>query len=661
MTLYRQLLLCTVLILSSLGSAMWMGELKRSHDYLVSQMATQTQESANFLGLALSTAQGDNEQAVKETMIDALFDSGAYQQITLKDLHGKVVVSRSNQEAILPVPGWFSTLVRLVAPEASAKVMRGWVQTGTVQVKGRLTEISTNLWLAGRDTAIWCALACVVVALLGGLLLRTVLNPLKKIEEQAIALCDRQMVVQQELPRTRELRRVVEAMNTMTERIGRIFAEHAAVASQLKQQVYRDPLTGLGNRYYLESQLKGRSVDPLNQLFGTFFIIQLPNLKALNEQFGYREGDRVLQDLANRLQEGCRRFSDAILARLGGGDVALFLPGVDGASAQVFLEEVLAPASGDGQPYSEASFDLAAPVCGGVFFEQLPPLGDLLKAADMALTQAKSGGGNRRQLLPLTAGSESSLHGRMYWQERVRNLIAEKNIVFYIQSTVQKSDLVEKLGHEVYARVEESPGMHTSLATYIAVAEQFGLTADLERMIFEKLLQPAMLNQLPQRITLNISPSSLLDEAFFAWLCQKLAQCGRDGRILNIEFPETHLCHYGERLKTFANVLKKEGHGVGIDHFGQGLINFGYLQWLMPDYVKIDRAIVDELQGRDQDVRFFIDSLCAVAHSIGVKVVIKNVETEKQLHLLSLVNVDAVQGKAIQPPILLANEKSAQG
>ncbi|MGD9948137.1 MAG: EAL domain-containing protein [Desulfobulbus sp.] len=661
MTLYRQLLLSTFLILFCLCSALWLGELKRTRDYLAQQMETQTRESANFLGLTLSSVQGGSELAVMEAMIDALYDSGSYRRIELSDLNGKVLVSRRNEEALLPVPAWFGDMVALSVPEASARVMRGWLQTGTVLVESRPEDAYQNLWLAARNTALWCCLTWLVFAVLGGIVLRSILHPLKRIEEQAMALCRRQLDIQHDIPRTRELRRVVVAMNMLAERLGQIFTEQAAIADKLKQQVYQDPLTGLGNRRYLELQINARLADTGNQFFGTFLIVQLQQLKELNEQYGYPQGDRALQDLAIHLQDGCRHFSGTVLARLGGGDVALFLPGVDAQRAQSFCEELLPLVFREGQRLSPVPASRCSLVCGGVFFEQTDSFHDLLAAADMALIQARSKGDNKIQLLPLSGDSGLSLPGRMHWKETLLNLISEKNIIFYAQPTVQKNNVAEQLGYEMYARVKDSSGDHFSLAMYLAVAEQFGLTAALEQMVLEKLLQKKLWQLFPQRIALNISPSSLQNEPFFSWICQKLAQCGREGIFFNIEFPESRLHAHGERIKQFADVVRKEGHGVGVDHFGQGLINFGYLQWLMPDYVKIDRAIADELLRQDQDVRFFIESLCAVAHSIGVKVVIKNVETEKQLLLLASLNVDAVQGNAIQSPVLLPNDVSEKG
>jgi len=86
---------------------------------------------------------------------------------------------------------------------------------------------------------------------------------------------------------------------------------------------------------------------------------------------------------------------------------------------------------------------------------------------------------------------------------------------------------------------------------------------------------------------------------------------------------------------------------MGLDHYGQSCGNLRHLQSLRPDYVKIDRAYTGELKDEDSDSRFFISSICSVAHSIDIAVIAEGVETDNQWQLLKELNVDAVQGYII--------------
>jgi EAL domain-containing protein (putative c-di-GMP-specific phosphodiesterase class I) len=96
--------------------------------------------------------------------------------------------------------------------------------------------------------------------------------------------------------------------------------------------------------------------------------------------------------------------------------------------------------------------------------------------------------------------------------------------------------------------------------------------------------------------------------------------------------------------------VKKLGHAVAFDHFGQSFANFGYLKSLQPKYVKIDKAFTDELKADDNDSSFFIGSLTGVAHSLDILVVAEGVETEEQARRLRALNVDGLQGYFVDRP-----------
>jgi EAL domain-containing protein (putative c-di-GMP-specific phosphodiesterase class I) len=103
-------------------------------------------------------------------------------------------------------------------------------------------------------------------------------------------------------------------------------------------------------------------------------------------------------------------------------------------------------------------------------------------------------------------------------------------------------------------------------------------------------------------------------------------------------------------MREFSTRVREVGHGIALDHFGSSFSNFGYLQSMRPDYVKIDRAFTNELGKEDSDSDFFISSLCSVAHSLDVEVMAEGVENAEQFELLKELDVDGVQGYYIDKP-----------
>lgn len=76
MTLFRQLLLYACLTLACLCAGLWLGELKRTRDFLVDQLTSHAQDTATALGLSLTTLTSGVDVPAMESMISALFDRG---------------------------------------------------------------------------------------------------------------------------------------------------------------------------------------------------------------------------------------------------------------------------------------------------------------------------------------------------------------------------------------------------------------------------------------------------------------------------------------------------------------------------------------------------------------------------------------------------------
>jgi len=648
MTLYRQLLLCTLITLIGLCAGLWVGDHKRTRDFLIEQLESHAQDTATSLGLSLSTLAEGTDIPAMEAMINALFDRGYYRLVQLRDVKGEVVIDRQADIAVEGVPAWFIRLTPLAAPRADALIMHGWQQTGSVVVESHPGYAYRTLWKSALAAALWFAATAAAVALLGGLGLRRLLRPLTEVEQQALALCDRRFQIQERLPRTRELRRVVLAMNRMTERVRALFDEQATIAETLRQHAYQDPLTGLGNRRFLEAQIKAKLEGRETVVKGVFLLFQIRELQAVNREQGYATGDRLIGDTATTLRRAFAELPEAIIARWGGGDLSLLPPNTDRSTANRLAETVLedlSPPAAD-QPSPQPG----AVVCGGVAYEGAASLSELLTMADTALNTARYRRDNK-PVIAAPAGDPGTIAaGKREWKPLIEEIIAHGAIVLYSQPTVSRTDRNRIVHHEILTRVIDAQGNHLSAGQFLPMAEQLGLMPALDRLILERVLALPLERLDPPRVTINLSPLSLTDSEFVAWLNRRLHQCAESGLSLQIEFPEFRAIRHLHLIKSFAEEIRPMGHALGIDHFGQGLTHFGYLKSLLPDYVKIDRAITNELHDAQSDSHFFVSALCTVAHSLDIRVVVEGVETEQQWQTVSALPVDAVQGFFIRRP-----------
>ena len=648
MTLFRQLLLYACLTLACLCAGLWLGELKRTRDFLVDQLTSHAQDTATALGLSLTTLTSGVDVPAMESMISALFDRGYYRQIQLRDVEGTLLIDRQAPISLAGVPAWFVRLVPLTAPRATSLVMDGWRQAGEVTVESHPGYAYRTLWTAARDQALGFALTALAVAVLGGLGLRSLLQPLRRVEEQALALCERRFHIQETIPRTRELRRVVLVMNRMTTRIREMFEEQSAVADTLLQRTYQDALTATGNRRYVEGQVKTRLEGKKGEVKGSFLLVQVGDLQTLNQKKGYQAGDLLIREIAAIIQQACHDLPEAVIGRLGGGDFALFLPNSGRQTSTRLAEAIL-----DGiDRHAAASLPGIAIIAGagGVFYERPATFSQLLARADCALGQALYNGNGSTVFLALPDADGATPVARGEWKALLEHVLARRAVVFHHQPTVSHADRERILYHEILTRVIDPDGRLLSVGLFVPMAERLGLMPALDRLIVERLLEAPLAALVPARVSVNLSPVSLADADFRRWLEPQLAAFQARGVRVNFEFPEFRTLRHSDLIRDFAATVKAHGHRIGIDHFGLGLIHFGYLKSLLPDYVKIDRAIVDELHGEQSDSYFYITSLCSVAHSLDIKVIVEGIENEEQWQTLAGIRLDAVQGFWIGRP-----------
>jgi len=147
-----------------------------------------------------------------------------------------------------------------------------------------------------------------------------------------------------------------------------------------------------------------------------------------------------------------------------------------------------------------------------------------------------------------------------------------------------------------------------------------------------------------------------LNDTFRRWVLAASESLPAKAPRINFEFSEFGAVQHLDLVKEFSAEVRKYGHYVGLDHYGQSFSHLGYLKSLRPDYVKIDRAYTTELKDSESDSRFFVGSLCSVAHSLDITVIAEGVETEQQWQILKELNLDGIQGYIIDKPKPLIEE-----
>lgn len=650
MTLYRQLIIFTLILFLVLFSGTWFAKLNSTRSFLTDQLESHAQDTATSLGLSISQYIQDIEQdmPIAESMINAVFDRGYYRSVKFVDTKQKVLIERTLNIKIENVPEWFIRMFPLKTPEASSNVMSGWIQAGTIYVKSHPGYAYKTLWEDTVSMTKWFIACGIFVLIAGAVGLRFLLKPLVLVERQADALCRKEYQLQERIPWTKELRRVVEAMNRMTNKVKEMFEEQVVHAEGLREHAYHDDLTGLGNRRYFASQITARLDRRDSAAKGVVLLIQIRELEKLNKERGLQAGDELLKRVASLIQEYTAGYANAVLARLTGGDFGIYLPDTPPFEAEDIasgLSNRLSQLVAEGITITDNVGHVGAST-----YEVSTTLGRLLSEADLALRTAIQTGPNAWNVHAIKGEAAKMPLGQQQWKISLEKALQKRSISLDAQPVVDTRDR-DKIRHlEIFSRIIQEDGKPLSAGVFLPFAEQLKLVSTLDRLVLEQTrdLDPKRLGV--DRVAVNVSPASLREDDFRQWVKSFLKDLPADAPRIIFEFTEFGAVHNLDLVKEFRAYVHDQGHSMGLDHYGQSFSHLGYLQSLRPDYVKIDRAYTGELKDKESDSRFYIGSLCSVAHSIDISVIAEGVETETQWQALKELNIDAIQGYLIDKP-----------
>ncbi len=649
MTLYRQISFFVFTCMIVLFCCFWWVQLSSTRSFLENQLQSNAQDTATSLGLSLSMAiRGDGGEVEMETMVNAIFDRGYFRSVIVRGVDDNILFSRESSASAGDVPLWFIHLFPIVSPSVEAMIMDGWSQAGRVEVQSHPGYGYENLWGAAKRAALWAVISFFAASLLGSLVLKLLLRSLNKVERQAIDLSNRHYNIQQKVPRTRELKRVVLAMNLMTTKVRDMFTEQTSVVEELRRYSYQDTLTGMGNRRFFVGQLKTVLKEHGDEENGAFFLLHVEGLQELNNHKGYKAGDDLICNIASIITKTIEPFPGVISGRLSGSDFGLLFTNGDEESIEAIAGK-LQSAVQQLQVYEDSQAERMSSL-GGVIFNGQVTVEEVLSKGDEALRDSSHSGSLLPTIIDIAESEGRPTLARTRLREILEYVLAEKSIALTFRKAVCNSREKECLHYEILSQFYDEHGNSFSAGLLLPAAEQLGLMSALDRIVIEKVLAAPVEIFQKKRVTVNLSSSSVADDAFVDWLEQRLQQ--QEGQLtFNFEMPEILVSAHLEEIVAFSKRITRLGHGIGVDHFGQGLVRFGYLQTLQPDYIKIDRALTQELTEKESDVYFFIRSLCTVAHSLDIKVMVDGVETEQQWNLLLDLNIDAVQGFYINKPV----------
>jgi len=644
MSLFKQLLLaiCIFLVVAFTGSFLVSVESSRSQ--YVNQLRSHAQDAAT--ALALSLTPNIDDPAMVELMVSSIFDSGYYSSIRVVDLsNSQTLVERAAEPDSSSVPTWFVKLIDLAPAGGDAIVSRGWQQAARVEVVSHPMFALAKLWQSALGSLGWLLLCGALSALLGALLLRRQLKPLDYMVEQSRAIARREFLSLQELPRTPELRRVVQAMNQMVEKLKALFHEQTERSEKLRVESYQDSLTGLANRRYFEMQLNARVSHPEDASTGYLLLLRVNDLAGLNQRLGGQPTDQLLQAVGQLLLRTCARFPETqhLVARIRGGEFAVLAPGMVRDEALQLAQELDATLASLAET---GATDMLPPAYVG-----LAPYnpGDapqaLLKLADEALAQAE-GSGDKTCVCVDHSVIQQVSDDHHAWHNLLDQALHQGRFDLFFQPVVSSDDTARVLHHKVLSRLVDGQGQTIAAGRFLPWLERFGWAARLDRLMLELVLKH--LQQHDQTLALNLSAATLNSPPALNRIFDMLAAHPTLGGRLIFEIGEEQVPEQGV-LERLVRRLRTLGYSLSLQRFGGRFSMIGNLAHLGLAYLKVDGSYIRAIDAESHK-RLFIEAIQRAAHSIDLPLIAERVETDGELRVIREMGIHGVQGQLVGEP-----------
>ena len=632
MSLIKQLWLAILAILLLALGGSFAISMMSAKAYLEAQLHLKNIDNATVL--ALSITQMEKDPVTLELLISAQFDSGHYQHIALVDPGNQVMIERHYEgDTTHAIPAWFTHLVSLDAPPGVAQVQDGWQQYGTLIVESHSRFAWQALWEGTLDLLQWFLLVALGCGLIGTFILKYISRPLDLVVQQAEAIGERRFVTSTE-PRTTEFRRLVRAMNSLSDNVKTLLEKETRQLHILQQASQQDSLTGLANRAHFLNLLDSQLTREDAEIQGTLIILRVTELAALNHQMGHNSVDQFLRAIADCLLAFGQQLSHSHVGRLNGSDFILLVPG------HLYAEKIASDlAQHLAKMLTEHSLQHIALPVAACRYTANESRTVLMNKLDGALAQAEIKGSHA--VVTLQQDSTSRHPTLNEWRSAILQALAAEQLELASFPVKQVDGSI--LHFEAPMRLQLD-GQLQPAGYFVHWATRSGLMPRIDLAVIRMALHQLRHMQLP--LAVNVSAESLCDAEFRTQLLELLHKQSTQAQDLWLDFPESCALRYAAEFRAFNAQLRPFGCKTGLEHVGAEFSRIRELQDMGIHYIKVDSAIVRDIHDNNGNQQF-LHNLNKIGHSLGCVMIAEGVISDEEKAVLFKLEIDAVTGPGV--------------
>ncbi len=433
--------------------------------------------------------------------------------------------------------------------------------------------------------------------------------------------------------------------------VARDITERKTAEKTITFHAYHDLLTGLPNRTLLRERLSlAISHAEREQEMLAVMFLDLDRFKNINDSLGHIIGDRLLQQVSNRLKS-CLRESDT-LARFGGDEFTLMLPKLlnpkdDAEKVAEKINHVLKA------PFFIDDNELYVTVSTGIslYPQDGSSMDALIQNADIAMYHVKDQGKNNYQFF--SNEMNTSHFNNLSLDTGIHNALSfdEFNLLYQPQINVQSGEII---GVEALLRWHHPTHGCIMPGEFIPYAEENGLIIDIDNWVLKNAI-----SQIGQwlkdglssiRMSVNISARHLDEADFVSKITQLLSEFDVPGHCLEIEITENAIMHDIDDVILKLKQLRALDISIAIDDFGTGYSSLTYLHKLPIQTLKIDRSFLQEERFAKND-HTIVNTIVAMAKGLKLNVIAEGIESQRQLDYLQEIDCNEAQGFLFGKPL----------
>ncbi len=449
---------------------------------------------------------------------------------------------------------------------------------------------------------------------------------------------------------------VRSVMPKVASAVDTLFAEVRASIENAHALGMYDPVTSLPNRLHFRSEADKLLGDFAGAGGAAMLFVDLDRFKNVNDSLGHARGDQLLIMVANRLRVvvtaelGENLTRRPLLARLAGDEFTIFFPKIESVEDVERVARRVALAIAEPFELYGHSVDIGASIGVSVSPDHGTSIESLMRAADIAMYQAKARGGGQHCLFndDLAAEHQSKIETEKALTEAVHH--GEFQLALQPQLSLVTGEIV---GAEALLRWNHPRDGMRMPASFIPVAERTGLVAEIGEWVIGEVALVAggwHRDGFNHRLSFNVSPRQLDRADFFIRLRQAFAEHGVPLSMIELEFTESAAMEASEAVLEEIAALRDDGASIAIDDFGTGYSNLARLRSMPLDRVKLDPSLIADIEHCEK-ARVIVQAVVQLIKGVGCEIVAEAVENSAQADLLRAMGCDTVQGFVFGEPM----------